>query len=350
MREFIIEPKRDPEQEYTIHLFEFCNLSCAFCWQNHSDKVGINTVLEKLEPIEKFVSKEYKNKITLNIMGGEVFAPSIYTKELNEAYKKLSLGISNIAKKYNKLYSLNWVSNLVTSQEGLSQIEDLFQYSKDNEIPARLSTSYDPRGRFNKSQFETFKGNVEYFGDRVTCFSCLLTKPSIEYYLNNGDEYFDYLYQKGKYIYFDYYMPDEHAEHNMPTDELLLKFFKYCVDNYPNVHPIKDWIFNRKNYASCRVSKLVLADGTLCMCGNLVQDKKSLSMYKSPIKRMNNSIIENKFLEKYNCASCEFLDRCTLGCFMNHDYRYREELDECVYKLTHRYIEDVRLQRNYVAH
>jgi len=35
MREFIIEPKRDPEQEYTIHLFEFCNLSCAFCWQNH---------------------------------------------------------------------------------------------------------------------------------------------------------------------------------------------------------------------------------------------------------------------------------------------------------------------------
>jgi len=350
MREFIIEPKRDPEQEYTIHLFEFCNLSCAFCWQNHSDKVGINTVLEKLEPIEKFVSKEYKNKITLNIMGGEVFAPSIYTKELNEAYKKLSLGISNIAKKYNKLYSLNWVSNLVTSQEGLSQIEDLFQYSKDNEIPARLTTSYDPRGRFNKSQFETFKSNVEYFGDRVTCFSCLLTKPNIEYYLNNGDEYFDYLYEKGKYIYFDYYMPDEHAEHNMPTDELLLKFFKYCVDNYPNVHPIKDWIFNKKNYASCRVSKLVLADGTLCMCGNLVQDKKSLSMYKSPIKRMNNNIIENKFLEKYNCASCEFLDRCTLGCFMNHDYRYREELNECVYKLTHRYIEDVRLQRNYVAY
>jgi len=55
------------------------------------------------------------------------------------------------------------------------------------------------------------------------------------------------------------------------------------------------------------------------MCGNLVQDKKSLSMYKSPIKRMDNSIIENKFLEKYNCVSCEFLDRCTLGCFMNHD-------------------------------
>jgi radical SAM protein with 4Fe4S-binding SPASM domain len=349
MREFIIEPKRDPEQEYTIHLFEFCNLSCSFCWQNHQDKIGIDTVLNKLEPIEKFISREFKNKVTLNIMGGEVFAPSIYSTELNEAYKQLSLGISQIAKKYNKSYSLNWVSNLVTDKKGIDQIEDLLKYSKDNNIPARLTTSYDPRGRFNKIQFEIFKSNVDYFGDRVTCFSCLLTKPNIEYYLNNGDEYFDYLYNSGKYIYFDYYMPDEHAKFNMPSDELLLKFFKHCVDNYPHVHPVKDWIFNKKNYSSCRVSKLVLADGTLCMCGNLVQDKKSLSMYKSPIKRMDNSIIENKFLEKYNCVSCEFLDRCTLGCFMNHDYRYREELDECVYKLTHRYIEDVRLQRNYIA-
>jgi len=347
MREFLIDPKRDPEQEYTIHLFEFCNLSCSFCWQNHQDKIGIDTVLNKLEPIERFVSKEYKNNITLNLMGGEVFAPSIYNKELNEAYKQLSLGIQKIADKYNKQCSLNWVSNLVTDK--LDLIEDLLQYSKDNNITTRLSTSYDPRGRFNTKQFELFKKNVDYFGNKITCFSCLLTKPNIEYYLKNGDEYFDYLYKNGKYIYFDYYMPDEHAKFNMPSDKLLLKFFKHCIDNYPNVHPIKDWIYNKKNYASCRVSKLVLADGTLCMCGNLVQDKKSLSMYKSPIKRMNNDEIENKFLEKYNCVSCEFLDRCTLGCFMNHDYKYKEELNECVYKLTHRYIEDVRVQRGYIA-
>ena len=29
MREFLIDPKRDPDEEYTIHLFEFCNLRCA---------------------------------------------------------------------------------------------------------------------------------------------------------------------------------------------------------------------------------------------------------------------------------------------------------------------------------
>ena len=45
MREFLIDPKRDPEQEYTIHLFEFCNLRCAFCWQNHEDTIGIDYVM-----------------------------------------------------------------------------------------------------------------------------------------------------------------------------------------------------------------------------------------------------------------------------------------------------------------
>ena len=57
MREFLIDPKRDPEQEYTIHLFEFCNLRCAFCWQNHEDTIGTENVMDKLPSVEKFISK-----------------------------------------------------------------------------------------------------------------------------------------------------------------------------------------------------------------------------------------------------------------------------------------------------
>ena len=40
MREFLLEKKRDPEQEYTIHLFEYCNLRCSFCWQDHENRIG----------------------------------------------------------------------------------------------------------------------------------------------------------------------------------------------------------------------------------------------------------------------------------------------------------------------
>ena len=55
MREFIIERKRDPEQEYTLHLFEYCNLRCSFCWQDHENKIGIETITDKLISIEKFL-------------------------------------------------------------------------------------------------------------------------------------------------------------------------------------------------------------------------------------------------------------------------------------------------------
>jgi radical SAM protein with 4Fe4S-binding SPASM domain len=342
MRDFIIERKRDTEQEYTVHLFEYCNLRCSFCWQDHENEIGIDTVIEKLIPIEKFLQSETRHSVIFNIMGGEIFASKIFNNDLLNAYKGLIVGIKNLSKKYNKTVKLNWVTNLVTDKIDL--IESLLSFSELVKLESNLVTSYDPRGRFNVNDFLTFKKNMEYFGKRITCISMLLSSPNIDYILKDRDNYFKKLYNEGYYIYFDYYMPDESAEFQSPTDQQLRDVFRHFIDNYPNVYPIKDWIQNEINYASCRTSKLILADGTMCNCGNLVQDEKVIKFYSSKIQKMDNSEIENNFLEKYDCVSCEYLDRCSFGCFMQHDYKFREELDECVYKLTHRYIDDVRLR------
>jgi radical SAM protein with 4Fe4S-binding SPASM domain len=343
MRDLILERKRDPEQEYTLHLFEYCNLRCSFCWQDHENRVGLSNIVDKLEPIEKFLQNETRDSVVFNAMGGEVFAPEIFDDFLLDQYKQLSLGILNLATKYNKQVKINWVSNLVTNK--IKEIEELFDYSKQIGLHSELVTSYDPRGRFNVNDFISFKKNMEYFGKRVTCISMLLNSPNIDYILKDKDPYFKYLYNEGFYIYFDYYMPDESADFQAPTDSQLRDVFKHFIDKYPRVHPISDWIENEKNYASCRSSKLVLADGTMCQCGNLVQDEKVIKFYSSKIQKMDNSEIEDKFLEKYDCVSCEYLDRCSFSCFMQHDYKFREELDECVYKITHRYIDDVRVRR-----
>jgi len=343
MRELILERKRDPEQEYTLHLFEYCNLRCSFCWQDHENRVGLDTINEKLDPIEKFLQTETSHSVVFNAMGGEVFAPEIFNEDLLNQYKSLSLGIKNLSEKYNKKVKINWVTNLVTNRIDL--IEELISYSLDINLNINLVTSYDPRGRFNINDFMSFKKNMEYFGKRITCISMLLSSPNINYILQDKDNYFKKLYNDGHYIYFDYYMPDESANIQAPTDTQLRDVFKHLIDKYPKVHPIADWIENDSNYASCRSSKLVLADGTMCQCGNLVQDENVIKFYSSNIQKMDNSEIENKFLEKYDCVSCEYLDRCSFSCFMQHDYKFREELDECVYKLTHRYIDDVRLRR-----
>lgn len=342
MRSQLLESKRDPEQEYTIHLFEYCNLSCAFCWQDHDETIGIDTILDKLVPIESFLSKEMKTNVIFNLMGGEVFASSVFNNEMLETYKKLIVGIKELSEKYNKKLSINWVSNLVTDK--VSMIDDLLQYSVDNEIKTQLVTSYDPRGRFNSKALETFKANMEYFGDRVSCISMLMSKPNVEFLMKYGDQYFQKLYDQGKYIYFDYYMPDQSAEYQFVSDALLYDFFRWLIDKYPRVDPVNGWIQNNFNYLSCRTSKLILADGTMCLCGNLVQDGKSIVKYASKIEKKDNTNIEEKFIGKYNCFSCEYFKRCGMGCFMRHDYKFMEELDECVYKLTHRYIDDVRLR------
>jgi len=343
MREFIIDKKRDPEQEYTLHLFEYCNLSCSFCWQDHENKTGLDSIINKLEPIEKFLQTESRSSVVFNAMGGEIFASKIFDNFLLQQYKELALGIKNLSVKYSKKVKINWVSNLVTDK--VEYIEDLLSYSETIGLDSNLVTSYDPRGRFNINDFILFKSNMEHFGKTVKCISMLLSAPNIEYILQDKDPYFKELYNKGYYIYFDYYMPDESAKLQAPTDQQLLNVFTHLIDKYPKCHPVADWIENDKNYVSCRTSKLVLADGTMCNCGNLVQDEKVLKFYSSKIEAMDNSKIENKFLDKYNCVSCEYLDRCGLGCFMQHDYKFREELDECVYKITHRYIDDVRVQR-----
>lgn len=333
----LLDNKRDPEQEYTLHLFEYCNLRCGFCWQDHENRVGIDAVVDKLAPIEEWLKTERRETVVFNAMGGEVFAPEIFNQELLEAYKTLSLGIRDLCIKYNKKGKVNWVTNLVTNK--YKEIDELCEYSASINLPAHIVTSYDTRGRFNVNDFMQFKRSMEYFGDRVQCISMLLSIPNIKYLLTDNDAYFKKMYNEGKYIYFDYYMPDETAQSQSPSDALLYEVFTFLAKNYPNVDPIRSWIANRENYASCRTSKLVMPDGTRCQCGNLVQDEKSIKMYSSKIEIRDNTAIENSFLEKYNCASCEYHARCSMGCFMQHDYKFREELDECVYKKTFRFLD-----------
>ena len=192
MRDFIIERKRDTEQEYTIHLFEFCNLRCSFCWQDHENEIGIDTVVEKLIPIEKFLQTETRHSVIFNIMGGEIFASKIFNPTLLEAYKELLLGIKNLSNKYNKKIKLNWVTNLVTDK--IDFIESLLSFSESVDIESNLVTSYDPRGRFNINDFLIFKKNIEYFGKRISCISMLLNSPNIDYILKDKDQYFKKLY------------------------------------------------------------------------------------------------------------------------------------------------------------
>tara|TARA_B110001454_G_scaffold16145_2_gene14633 strand:+ start:46857 stop:47897 length:1041 start_codon:yes stop_codon:yes gene_type:complete len=336
--DFVLKNKRSPNQEYTLHLFEKCNLACKFCWQDHSALKGVAEVRNKVPQLIAMLDKDERFEFTINIMGGEIFADDLFDENLQSDYFYLCDEVDRFTRKNNKKVVFNFVSNLVNNRQ--SQIRALFADLKKNNIAYNLVTSYDPRGRFSHSNFELFKSNVEFFSDEISCISMLITKPLISLMLNSGDRYFEYLYEKNFYIYFDYYSPADDYQLMMPNDDDLVVFFKYLVDNFPKVNPIREWIENSYNTMSCRSSKLLLGDGTECKCGNLILQNKSVSpLFDVVIESNDNSAVEMNFMEKYNCLECKYFNRCTLGCFVKHSFTKRASTADCPFKATFAYID-----------
>lgn len=287
----------------------------------------------------KLLDKETKSVVVFNIMGGEVFAPEVFTPTMRAAYVKLAQAIVAHARLNNIRVTLNWVTNLVTDDR--TQLSLFIEECATAGIPTTFTTSYDPKGRFNRKQFEAFKANLEYFGPRIIRSVCLVaTKQNIDHFLRDQDAFFKWVYGAGFKIYFDYLMPDE-VTPAAPGDLDLFKLFTFLIDNYPNCEPIAGWMERKSSSLSCRSSKLILEDGTTCGCGNLIDPKIAEEIYEVPIDPQSNRGIEEHFMEKYGCLTCEYFQRCELGCFMQHAYRHRDEMDECVYKATHRYIDAV---------
>lgn len=336
LNDLVLSKKREKSQEYTLHLFEHCNMTCNFCWQKHDDFTGTNTVRQKIPVLLEMLSQNIDYDVTLNIMGGEIFSDLVFNESLMEDYVALVTAANNFCKLHDKKLTVFWVTNLVFSKVDL--VKKLL--SKCNEIGFEysISTSYDSAGRFNINNFEVWKHNLQVFKPWIQTISVLLTKPNMNRIIK-GDKRFQKLYDEGWYIYFDYYMPDSDWDTIGPTDKDLLEFFTYCIDNYPNVHPLNEWINSHVNLLSCRSSKLLMPDNTICMCGNLV-DEKVIQWYDSAIHKSSNKDVETNFVERNECLTCEYFNRCQLGCFLQHDFSLRRDLEECVFKLVFDRIEN----------
>lgn len=346
--QILLRGKRDPQQEYTLHLFEKCNLSCSFCWQDHTAFVGVDTVREKLEPLKQLLDAETMKQVIINVMGGEVFDDSIFTQSLFDDYVYLAEEGSKYAASIGIEMTVTFVTNLVTDYP--ERVAELMNVLADKGVKSQLVTSYDSKGRFNKAQFECFKKNMVTLRPYVAGVSMLLTKPVIKQLMAFEDEYFQFLYDEGYEVYFDYYTPttgwttseagsvvSDRESHMVigPSDKDLLKAFYFLVDHYPNSQPIKGWIENTSNPMSCRSSKLILADGTTCLCGNLhLNNPQLITFYNAKIQPADNSEIEENFIKRWDCITCEYFDRCQLGCFMQHDFSKRGQMAECPFKLT----------------
>lgn len=329
--DFLLRDKRDNYEEYMVTLFEKCNLACSFCWQNHDDITGLDNVPSKAQSLITGAAKSTREKIVFNLMGGELFADDVFTDKMYQDYVELITTTHNAVHKTSKKAAFTFCTNMVWSRP--ERVQALINELQSQGIDIKLTTSFDFTGRFNAQNIEVFKQNLAFFQKDVVNISIVLTAPNINEMLKDRDENFKLLYKQGYKLFFDYYSPERNALVMTPSDKLLLKAFYFLIDNYPNTEPVQGWIKNHVGKLTCKSSKMVLPSGELAQCGKL-PNKETIIMFKKP-SDMSNATMELSFMDKMGCMTCEYFTRCSLGCFLQHYFKGRDELDECVFKLTY---------------
>lgn len=321
------QPKRT---EIEVSFFQLCGLRCGFCWQDHDDPQGLETIVDKADTVISYIKnwKYLKDTIAVTMTGGELFQDN-FDENFIDNYFLFMKKVSDEFKNKNIQFTL--ISNLNFNPETRSKVFNLLQKSKINGIDAKIGTSWDPTGRPLNDSFEK---NLNFFKEFIIGVTLVLTKPSIHNLLRKENTYFEYIY-KNFTIDFDYYVPTEYADKMMPSDWELLNVFRMFIKKYPKMPTIESWLMGDVNSISCgNLNKItILPDGSLVPCRQL---DYSSDEFETPIHKESNSDIIEKYLNKYNCLSCEFFNKCTLSCFVMNDhksYTGKEELDRCLYKI-----------------
>jgi hypothetical protein len=329
----IIDSKVIDYAEIVVCLFDHCNLTCAFCPQEHDSKLGASReeILSKVPDIAKWINSNNRSSyFKLHIMGGELFQDGWIDSGFLLHYQEFIDEIRKAVSANKELY-FNFITNLV-----FDRTDEVKAFLDKNSL--KVSSSYDPKGRFNSAQFEVFKRNVEIFKSYVQMFSIVLTKQNMRAVIN-GDKYFDYLYQNFSTDW-DSFIPamDSGNEAMMPKESEMLEFYKHLVDNYPKCLNITYFTEpSSSNKMSCTRGNgfTVLRDGPVpngCSGSVFLKDASSKDTW-SPI-------IVEKFIEQYNCFECEYFKTCSFTCFIKNDYKkIVRDVGDCVFKLTYKHVE-----------
>ncbi len=331
----VIKDKVIDWAEVVVNFFEHCNMSCVFCPQNHDNRIGQSKeeILQKVQPIADWINSRNNKEFHLHIMGGELFQDELIEQGYLDTYGQFIEEVNKLCP--SKTLIFNFVTNLV-----LDKVDDLIEFNKKYNL--KMSVSYDPAGRFNPSQFEIFKRNIEKFKPYVRYISLVITKQNISK-LISGDSYHDYLYENFTMTW-DHLLPGHNAlKVMMPKESELYEFYKLLMDKYPRTVNVESFLGTAPtNRMSCTrgSSFTIMYDNTVPKgCSGSILMKNNMT------KNLEGTAIIQNFINERNCFTCEFYQNCSFSCFISSDYKdLTKDLDECVFKKAFKYAQ-IKLEK-----
>jgi len=303
----ILKEKKGHWKEAHLILFEYCNLRCSFCHQDHDSKVGFDTIQEKTETL--IANTDPRQPYVVNMTGGELFLDE-FSDEFFERYYQAGKRIFEHFDDCILVLGTNLVYDRVYRLVNL--VERLNVHGR-----TQIATSYDPAGRFDRIGRAKFVHNLDKVKEYVRTVNVVITKQNINAFLNNEEgrevtwmcDQFD--------VYFDHYIPSQMYEYIQPDEELIGKLYLVLNERYPNSYPIKDWKRNTFNETTCRSTKIINKDGVVSTCWSEA-GKNAILDEGEGLKAKDDA--EIRFVEKYDCFSCEYYSRCGMRCFLHHTF------------------------------
>lgn len=331
--------KHNNEGELIVILFEYCNLACQFCSQDHNSFEGIDIIKEKIKPISKVLDilKQRKNaSVSVNIMGGEVLADEILDEKFKD-YAMLIDSIKQYASSINIDINLHIATNMIWKKT--DRVKNLI-----DSTGVKLAASYDPAGRFNVENLKLFVENCKLFKNEISQIGIVITKPNIECFMKNKISQFDFLY-KNFTIVFDHYTHSSKNNLNflLPSDTMLRDFYKHMIDNYPKCHPFLETFDSELAAMYCMRTMYVFPDGSFGSCGSYEGFTKKTNTADISVKIIPilEKQVENTWYSNYNCIECEHMQRCSFGCFLNnHFYIGQRTQEACWLKEVYDYVDN----------
>lgn len=333
----LIDSKIVDIAEVVVCLFDHCNLKCVFCHQDHDNTTGASReeVLSKVPGIVDWINSNQRSTVfKINIMGGELFQDRWVDAGFLEIYQQFIDDIHRLTKPGLTIIP-NFVTNLVFLPSTADKVLNFI-----NRNALKIAPSYDPCGRFNATDLETFKTNVEKFEAVIGSVGIVITRQNIAAVIK-GDPYFDYLYERFV-IYWDTLLPalPDVSEQLMPKESEMLALYKLLVDRYPkcaNISYFTETSETGVNKMSCTRGNChtVFYDNSVpkgCSGAATIRDNATAEVWAP--------IVVQKFFDMYNCFQCEYFSKCPFTCFIKNDYKKIDrDVGECVFKLTYQYVE-----------
>ena len=178
--------------------------------------------MAKVDPIIDWINNNpRKQAYKIHLMGGELFQDRWIEKGFLDIYDDLILYIDSNT---DPDIHFNFITNLVFENR-----KPVLDFLNHNDL--RVSISYDPAGRFSKSDLEIFTRNIIYFQDHIEMVSIVATKQNIDRIIA-GDQLFEDLYTNYT-CDFDHFLPSVATSRIlMPSEKELFQFYKALVNKY----------------------------------------------------------------------------------------------------------------------